>query len=90
MLKRATLFAVVMGAFALAVFAAGDKPKADQPKVPAMKFNDVVEVAPGVFFRYSSISATDKDVPFGGTTSGSSSRITSSSSTRTSQRRRAT
>jgi cyclase len=31
-----------------------------------MKFNDVAEVAPGVFFRYSSISATDKSVPFGG------------------------
>jgi cyclase len=31
-----------------------------------MKFNDVAEVAPGVFFRYSSISATDKTVPFGG------------------------
>jgi cyclase len=31
-----------------------------------MKFNEVREVAPGVFFRYSSISATDKTVPFGG------------------------
>jgi phosphoglycerate dehydrogenase-like enzyme/glyoxylase-like metal-dependent hydrolase (beta-lactamase superfamily II) len=31
-----------------------------------MKFNDVREVAPGVFFRYSSISATDKSVVFGG------------------------
>jgi glyoxylase-like metal-dependent hydrolase (beta-lactamase superfamily II) len=34
--------------------------------VPQMKFNDVKEVAPGVFFRYSSIHATDKTVPFGG------------------------
>jgi phosphoglycerate dehydrogenase-like enzyme/glyoxylase-like metal-dependent hydrolase (beta-lactamase superfamily II) len=33
---------------------------------PPMKFNEVREVAPGVFFRYSSISATDKTVPFGG------------------------
>src|SRR5437762_8191188 len=33
---------------------------------PAMKFNEVREVAPGVFFRYSSISAADKNVPFGG------------------------
>ena len=33
---------------------------------PAMNFNDVREVAPGVFFRYSSISATDKAIPFGG------------------------
>ena len=32
----------------------------------AMKFNEVREVAPGVFFRYSSISATDKAIPFGG------------------------
>ena len=33
---------------------------------PKMKFNDVHEVAPGVFFRYSSISATDPKVVFGG------------------------
>jgi phosphoglycerate dehydrogenase-like enzyme/glyoxylase-like metal-dependent hydrolase (beta-lactamase superfamily II)/CheY-like chemotaxis protein len=33
---------------------------------PAMKFNEVKEIAPGVFFRYSSISATDKSVVFGG------------------------
>src|SRR5947209_7658732 len=39
-------------------------PAADD--LPKMKFNDVREVAPGVFFRYSSISATDKSVPFGG------------------------
>src|SRR5438270_3209886 len=31
-----------------------------------MKFNEVREVAPGVFFRYSSISASDPKVPFGG------------------------
>lgn len=35
---------------------------ADAPK---MKFNDVKEVAPGVFFRYASISPTDESV-FGG------------------------
>jgi glyoxylase-like metal-dependent hydrolase (beta-lactamase superfamily II) len=35
-------------------------------ELPKMKFNDVKEVAPGVFFRYSSISATDPNVPFGG------------------------
>src|SRR5262245_26044300 len=34
--------------------------------IPKMKFNEVREVAPGVFFRYSSISATDKSIPFGG------------------------
>ncbi len=33
---------------------------------PPMKFNEVREVAPGVFFRYSAISATDPSVPFGG------------------------
>src|SRR5438105_5049888 len=34
--------------------------------LPKMKFNDVKEVTPGVFFPYSAISATDKNVPFGG------------------------
>src|SRR5688572_5206479 len=65
MLKRVALLAAVAGMFALVVLAADNRP-ADPPKVPAMKFNDVTEVAPGVFFRYSSISATDKTVPFGG------------------------
>jgi phosphoglycerate dehydrogenase-like enzyme/glyoxylase-like metal-dependent hydrolase (beta-lactamase superfamily II) len=50
------LFAVLL--LVPAVRAADDPPK--------MKFNDVKEVAPGVFFRYSAISATDKDVVFGG------------------------
>jgi phosphoglycerate dehydrogenase-like enzyme/glyoxylase-like metal-dependent hydrolase (beta-lactamase superfamily II) len=35
-------------------------------EIPSMKFNEVREVAPGVFFRYSSISASDPKVPFGG------------------------
>src|SRR5436189_5949900 len=35
-------------------------------KLPPLKFNDVHEIVPGVFFRYSSISATDKSVVFGG------------------------
>jgi glyoxylase-like metal-dependent hydrolase (beta-lactamase superfamily II) len=34
--------------------------------IPEMNFNDVKEIAPGVFFRYSAISATDPKVPFGG------------------------
>src|SRR5262249_1539553 len=34
--------------------------------LPKMKLNDVREIAPGVFFRYSAISATDKNVVFGG------------------------
>ena len=39
---------------------------AQAQELPKMKFNDVAEIAPGVFFRYSSISATDKNVVFGG------------------------
>jgi cyclase len=35
-------------------------------ELPKMKFNEVKEIAPGVFFRYSSISATDPKIPFGG------------------------
>ena len=65
MLKRFALAAVTVAALLLAVVATEDKPKAE-PAIPAMKFNDVVEIAPGVFFRYSSISATDMTVPFGG------------------------
>jgi cyclase len=38
--------------------------RADE-ELSRMKFNDVKEVAPGVFFRYSAISATDQTV-FGG------------------------
>jgi cyclase len=34
--------------------------------LPKMKFNEVRQVAPGVFFRYSAISASDKTVVFGG------------------------
>ena len=48
---------VVLGL--LAPVAAAERP-------PSMKFNEVKEVAPGVFFRYSAISATDKKVVFGG------------------------
>lgn len=47
----------------LLVFVAAS-PAADD--LPKMKFDEVKEIAPGVFFRYSSISATDKNVPFGG------------------------
>jgi cyclase len=39
--------------------------QAQDPLAP-MKFGEVREIAPGVFFRYSSISATDKSIPFGG------------------------
>ncbi len=60
MLQRITLFGLVVAIFWLAVRAA------EEPALPVMKFNDVKEIAPGVFFRYSSISATDPKVPFGG------------------------
>jgi phosphoglycerate dehydrogenase-like enzyme/glyoxylase-like metal-dependent hydrolase (beta-lactamase superfamily II) len=51
--------------FAVLLLPAGlSLPAADAP--PKMKFNEVKEIAPGVYFRYSSISATDPKVPFGG------------------------
>jgi cyclase len=34
--------------------------------LPKMKYNDVKEIAPGVFFRYSSIGVPFEKVPFGG------------------------
>jgi cyclase len=55
-----------LGVFLLAAWAGqADAPRSADGQ-PAMKFNDVREVAPGVYFRYASISATDKSVPFGG------------------------
>jgi cyclase len=56
-MRRGLLLLVLLGLTAPA--RAGDD-------LPQMKFNDVREVAPGVFFRYSAISATDKSVVFGG------------------------
>lgn len=67
MLKRLLLFAAAGGSFALAVLAS-QKP-ANDPKqlpLPEMKFNDVKEIAPGVYFRYASIAANDPKIPFGG------------------------
>lgn len=67
MLRRIALPAAVAAAFGLALYAAADRPPAPADKpLPEMKFDDVAEIAPGVFFRYSSISATDPTVPFGG------------------------
>src|SRR5436305_10800353 len=59
-LPKAAVGVVAVGVFLLA--ALGQQGAAP----PAMNFNDVREVAPGVFFRYASISATDPKVPFGG------------------------
>jgi glyoxylase-like metal-dependent hydrolase (beta-lactamase superfamily II) len=55
MRRSLTLFALLV---AVPVVSAQD--------IPQMKFNEVREIAPGVFFRYSQISATDKSVVFGG------------------------
>src|SRR5436309_1659905 len=57
----ATRFAILI--LSLLVVAA---PARSADDLPQMKFNEVREVAKGVFFRYSSISATDTKVPFGG------------------------
>jgi glyoxylase-like metal-dependent hydrolase (beta-lactamase superfamily II) len=56
---------LAVGVFLLVALAAPDGKK-DDDQPPDMKFNEVKEIAPGVFFRYSSISATDRTVPFGG------------------------
>jgi phosphoglycerate dehydrogenase-like enzyme/glyoxylase-like metal-dependent hydrolase (beta-lactamase superfamily II) len=53
----------LMALVCLSVLAPPAQPADD---LPQMKFNDVKEVAPGVFFRYSAISATDPKVVFGG------------------------
>ncbi len=67
MFRRLLLVAVSLGVVGFAVILAEEKKELpEKPKIPSMKFNDVVEIAPGVFFRYSSISATDPKVPFGG------------------------
>ena len=66
MFQRLALLLSVVGAFVLAVYAAETPAPADPPAVPEMKFDDVKELAPGVFFRYSSISANDPKIPFGG------------------------
>lgn len=60
-MRRFSIGLIVVSLFHGTTWAQGDLPK--------MKFNDVKEVAPGVFFRYSAISATDKTVVFGGTNS---------------------
>lgn len=65
-MRRLALLAAVPAAFALAVYAAAPTPAPADPPLPEMKFDDVKEIAPGVFFRYSSISATDPTIPFGG------------------------
>jgi cyclase len=68
MFHRFGVAIVTVGILAIAVLVS--QVRSDTPPkkaaIPEMKFNDVQEIATGVFFRYSSISATDKTVPFGG------------------------
>ena len=52
--------------FAVWIAAAALASACQAQDIPVMKFNEVREIAPGVFFRYSQISATDKSVVFGG------------------------
>ncbi len=65
MLNRRDLGSTAVGAFAC-LYASGRAGAEEKLPLLEMKFNDVKEIAPGVFFRYSSISATDKKIPFGG------------------------
>ena len=65
-LPKAAAGVFAAGVFILAALAKTEDKPAEAVKLPEMKFDDVKEVAPGVFFRYSSISATDKTIPFGG------------------------
>ena len=80
-----TLAKAAIGLLSVAVFLLtalgqpGDAP-------PAMKFNDVREVAPGVFFRYSAISATRSSPSTCGTPTSSASPTPSSAATRGSYR----
>jgi cyclase len=65
-LPKAAVGLVALAVFLLAAWAKQEDKPQPAEKLPEMKFNDVKEIAPGVFFRYSSISATDPKVPFGG------------------------
>src|SRR5437588_3801394 len=56
----------VLLALAVGLLTGTAGPARAQVELPKMKFNEVREIAPGVFFRYSAISATDKNVVFGG------------------------
>jgi phosphoglycerate dehydrogenase-like enzyme/glyoxylase-like metal-dependent hydrolase (beta-lactamase superfamily II) len=55
-----TYFSALVCLFAFLTFARA----ADE--VPQVKFNEVKEVAPGVFFRYSAIGPEGSKIPFGG------------------------
>src|SRR5438045_3780876 len=57
-MRRAILCFIVLALAPLRILA--------QDQFRKIKFGDVAEIAPGVFFRYSAISATDKKVVFSG------------------------
>ncbi len=68
MMRRLVTSSVAIGLFVVVAWMAQVRSD-NTPKsvaIPEMNFNEVKELAPGVFFRYSSISATDKSIPFGG------------------------
>lgn len=68
-MKRLLPLAAAAAVFAAAVYLYTPRPApaAQGPlPIPEMQFNDVKEIAPGVFFRYSSISASDPKIVFGG------------------------
>jgi len=69
-LSRSLRRSIQTMALGLSAFCAVGSTSAADPAptslTPAMKFNEVREVAPGVFFRFSQISATDPALPFGG------------------------
>src|SRR5262249_15209681 len=52
------------GFFLLAIL--GISPDIWADEVPKLQFNEVKEVAPGVFFRYSAIGPEGSNIPFGG------------------------
>jgi len=67
-MKRVLPLALVPAILAAVLYLQADRPApaAQGPlPIPDMRFNDVKEIAPGVFFRLSSISPTDPSI-FGG------------------------
>jgi cyclase len=61
----AVRISIVSSTLLLAGLFAGAAAAEAPRELPKMKFNDVKEIAPGVFFRYSVISATNPSI-FGG------------------------
>jgi len=59
-------FGFLLVFFVFSFLVGGPESARGQGELPRMKFDEVREIAPGVFFRYASISAVDKDVVFGG------------------------